>query len=69
VEDSAGGPDLPVALLPQSDKITMVQMDSRLPIDMFEKVMSLAAEGCKAIYAVMVKEVERYTQSLLEARR
>jgi len=68
MEDSAGGPDLPLALLPQSGKITMVQMDSKLPIEMFEKVVKLAVDGCKAIYQVMIKEVEKYTKGLLEAR-
>ena len=68
MEDSAGGPDLPLAVLPQSGKITMLQMDSKLPIDMFEKVMRLAVEGCNAIYDIMVKEVESYTRGLLESR-
>lgn len=68
MEDSAGGPDLPLAVLPQSGKITMLQMDSKLPIDMFEKVMRLAVDGCNAIYQIMVKEVEQYTRGLLEAR-
>lgn len=61
VEDSAGGPDMPVAVLPQSGKIVMVQMDSKLPLELFEKVLDLAVEGANAIYQVLQREVERYT--------
>lgn len=39
LEDSSGSPDLPVAILPQSEKVVMCQMDSKLPMDMFEKVL------------------------------
>ncbi|XP_057533675.1 exosome complex component RRP41 homolog [Amaranthus tricolor] len=56
VEDSAGGPDITVGLLPKLDKVTLLQMDSKLPLDTFESVMQLAIEGCKAI-ANYVREV------------
>ncbi|KAH9288612.1 hypothetical protein KI387_032729, partial [Taxus chinensis] len=49
VEDSAGGPDVTVGLLAKMDKVTLLQMDSKLPMDIFENVMQLAVEGCKAI--------------------
>jgi exosome complex component RRP41 len=68
VEDSAGGPDLPVAILAGSGKISLLQMDSKLPIDMFEKVVSLAVEGCKAIHKVLLNEVQNYTYDVLQAK-
>jgi exosome complex component RRP41 len=68
LEDSAGGPDLPLAILPQSGKITMLQMDSKLPLEVFEKVLQLAIEGCKAIYNIMLQEVENYSQTLLKCK-
>ncbi|KAL8114073.1 exosome complex component RRP41 homolog [Apium graveolens] len=49
VEDSAGGPDVTVGILPKSTKVTLLQMDSKLPMDIFETVMQLATEGCKAV--------------------
>lgn len=64
LEDSAEGPDLPVAFLPQSGKITMLQMDSRISLDLFEKVVEMAIYGCKLIYEIMKKEVEKYSQDL-----
>jgi len=63
LEDSAGGPDLPLALLPRTGKITTLQMDSKLPTNMFEKVMELAVDGCKAVYDILSKEVENYTMT------
>eukprot|EP01114_Cavostelium_apophysatum_P015881 TRINITY_DN4415_c0_g1_i2.p1 TRINITY_DN4415_c0_g1~~TRINITY_DN4415_c0_g1_i2.p1 ORF type:complete len:252 (+),score=23.22 TRINITY_DN4415_c0_g1_i2:104-757(+) len=68
IEDSAGGPDLPLAILPQSGKITMLQMDSKLALDMFEKVLNLASEGCKAIYLVLIKAVQEHQKQLAESK-
>ncbi|URE39804.1 3' exoribonuclease family, domain 2 [Musa troglodytarum] len=49
IEDSAGGPDVTVGILAKMDKVTLLQMAAKLPIDIFENVMQLAIEGCKAI--------------------
>uniref|UniRef100_J3MVV6 Uncharacterized protein n=1 Tax=Oryza brachyantha TaxID=4533 RepID=J3MVV6_ORYBR len=49
IEDSAGGPDVTVGILAKMDKVTLLQMDAKLPMDTFETVMELAIEGCKAI--------------------
>ncbi|GLJ07444.1 hypothetical protein SUGI_0067340 [Cryptomeria japonica] len=57
VEDSAGGPDVTVGLMVKMEKVTLLQMDAKLPLDIFESVMQLAIEGCKAIV--------RYIQEVL----
>ncbi|KAK0585778.1 hypothetical protein LWI29_033924 [Acer saccharum] len=44
IEDSAGGTDVTVGILP-----TLEKMDAKLPTHIFEDVMQLATEGCKAI--------------------
>ncbi|KAK1286302.1 hypothetical protein QJS10_CPB20g02077 [Acorus calamus] len=49
VEDSAGGPDVTVGILPKLDKVTLLQMDAKLPNETFEDVMELAIQGCKAV--------------------
>ncbi|KAI3986592.1 hypothetical protein MKX01_014130 [Papaver californicum] len=49
VEDSAGGPDVSVGILSKTHKVTLLQMDAKLPMETFETVMQLAVEGCKAI--------------------
>ncbi|GAQ84546.1 3'-5'-exoribonuclease family protein [Klebsormidium nitens] len=62
VEDSAGGPDLTVALLPKAEKVTLLQMDSKLPLDTFEAVLGLAMDGCKAIAAHMRQALLEHTR-------
>ncbi|GFS38750.1 3'-5'-exoribonuclease family protein [Actinidia rufa] len=68
VEDSAGGPDVTVGILPKSDKVTLLQMDAKLPMDTFENVMQLAIEGCKAV-ATYIREVLLENTKQLEYRR
>jgi len=68
LEDSAGGPDIPVSILPTTSKILSVQMDSKLALDKFEEVFNLAVEGCKAIHKIMKEEIEKYSLELLQSR-
>nr|DAD27474.1 TPA_asm: hypothetical protein HUJ06_028942 [Nelumbo nucifera] len=68
VEDSAGGPDVTVGILSKSDKVTLLQMDSKLPMDIFENVMQLAIEGCKAV-ANYIREILLENTKQLEYRR
>nr|CAD1823730.1 unnamed protein product [Ananas comosus var. bracteatus] len=67
-EDSAGGPDVTVGILSKMDKVTLLQMDAKLPMDIFENVMQLAIEGCKAI-ANYIREVLLENTKQLESRR
>ncbi|KGN50449.1 exosome complex component RRP41 homolog [Cucumis sativus] len=64
VEDSAGGPDVTVGFLPKLDKVTLLQMDAKLPIDVFEDVMELAIEGCKAIATYIRNVMLEHTKQL-----
>lgn len=68
VEDSAGGPDVTVGILPTLDKVTLLQMDAKLPTNTFEDVMQLAIEGCKAV-ANYIREVLLENTKQLECRR
>ncbi|RYR21088.1 hypothetical protein Ahy_B03g066333 isoform A [Arachis hypogaea] len=68
VEDSAGGPDVTVGILPKLNKVTLLQMDSKLPIDILENVMQLATEGCKAV-ANYIREILLENTKQLEYRR
>ncbi|RDY03329.1 Exosome complex component RRP41-like protein, partial [Mucuna pruriens] len=68
VEDSAGGPDVTLGILPKLDKVTLLQMDSKLPIDILDNVMQLAIEGCKAI-ANYIREILLENTKQLEYRR
>jgi len=67
-EDKMGTADVPVALMPNLNAITLLQRDGILTSEEFEKALNLALEGCMKIYAmqkealkakyVSVKEVE-----------
>jgi exosome complex component RRP41 len=55
-EDKQGTADVPVALMPNLNAITLLQMDGTLTHEEFEKAVDLAIEGCQRIHA-MQKEV------------
>jgi len=52
VEDKMGEADLPLALMPNLNAITLLQMDGGLTMDEFERVMNLALTGCKQIHTI-----------------
>jgi exosome complex component RRP41 len=54
-EDKLGSADVPVALMPSLNAITLLQMDGKLTREEFETAVNLAIEGCKQIY-VMQKD-------------
>jgi len=67
-EDKLGVADVPLALMPSLNAVTLLQMDGILTPDEFSKAINMAMEGCKKIYAMqkealktkymVVKEVE-----------
>ena len=64
LEDSARGVDMPVAIFPKTDKVLMLQMDYRVDLETYEKVLKLAVQGCHRIYQILVDEVKSYHGSL-----
>ncbi len=52
MEDKEGEADVPVAVMPNFDAITLLQMDGQLKSDEFEKVVNLALEGCKQLHTL-----------------
>ena len=67
-EDKMGSADVPLALMPNLNAVTLLQMDGILTLEEFEQAVNLAIEGCKRISAIQketlkakyvdVKEVE-----------
>jgi exosome complex component RRP41 len=51
-EDKVGTADVPVALMPNLNAVTLLQMDGKLTREEFETAVNLALEGCKKIYAM-----------------
>jgi exosome complex component RRP41 len=60
-ECAAGGPELIVAQLPRSGKLTLASMDARLAMDQLEPCLALAAEGCRQALEVMRSAVREAT--------
>jgi exosome complex component RRP41 len=49
VEDKEGEADLPIAMMPRTGDITLLQMDGHLTEEEFEQALELAINGCKII--------------------
>ena len=53
--------DIPVAMMPNHDKITLLQMDGLISRDELKKVIEMAKKACKDIYQVQNKALkEKY---------
>ncbi|HLN45095.1 MAG TPA: exosome complex exonuclease Rrp41 [Candidatus Sulfotelmatobacter sp.] len=51
-EDKLGAADVPVAIMPNLNAVTLLQMDGILTPDEFETALNMAIEGCKKIYTM-----------------
>jgi exosome complex component RRP41 len=51
-EDKLGSADVPVAVMPNLNEITLLQMDGILTHEEFETAIKLALDGCKKIYEI-----------------
>jgi len=50
IEDKYGEVDLPFAMMPNRDEITLFQLDGVLSMEEVEKAISMATKACKEIY-------------------
>ncbi len=50
VEDQEGDADVPVAIMPRTGGISLLQMDGILSQTEFKEALELALEGCKQVY-------------------
>jgi len=68
VETTAGGPELPMAILPRTNGIVMLQMESRLALDMFDRVLHLASLGARAVYDILKEAVRDHAADMLSQK-
>ncbi|MFB6216426.1 MAG: exosome complex exonuclease Rrp41 [Candidatus Aenigmatarchaeota archaeon] len=54
-EDKYGEVDLPIALNPDNDEITLLQMDGIADLDEIKEIMELAKQGCREVSKVQKK--------------
>lgn len=59
-------PSLVVASLPNSGKITLAQMETRLHVDRFEEMLLLGTEACKVIKDEMEQVVKTRTERVVD---
>jgi len=67
-EDKVGSADVPVALMPNLNAVTLLQMDGILSTDEFESAVNLALEGCKQIYALQKEALRTKYVSIKEEK-
>jgi exosome complex component RRP41 len=66
-EDKMGEADVPLAFMPNSNVVTLLQMDGNLTQEEFENAISLAIEGCKKVYAIQKEALKTKYVSVKEA--
>ena len=49
VEDKEGQADVPIAMMPRTGEITLLQSDGDLSQEEFEEAINLAMEGCRKV--------------------
>ncbi|TMI23894.1 exosome complex exonuclease Rrp41 [Candidatus Bathyarchaeota archaeon] len=65
-EDKYGEADLPVALVPNSSMITLLQMDGSLTPSEFERGLGMAVEACKAIHSMQREALKKKYHEIKE---
>jgi len=67
IEDKKGEADLPMSMMPNSESITLLQMDGMLTPKEFENALNLAVKGCKEIYAIQKEALKAKYVAIKEA--
>lgn len=49
-EDNNGEADLPIAIIPRTQEIVLMQMDGHLTSEEFDKALELLKDGCQKVY-------------------
>jgi exosome complex component RRP41 len=66
IEDKQGDADLPVAFMPKSNSITLLQMDGSLTEEEFNQALSMAIDACKKINQLQIEALKRKYVSVKE---
>ncbi|MGQ9759344.1 MAG: exosome complex exonuclease Rrp41 [Candidatus Methanomethylicaceae archaeon] len=59
-EDKLGDSDMPIAIMPSKNLITLIQMDGLLTYEDFIKSVELAKKGCMQVYAKQKEALESH---------
>lgn len=58
-EDNSGEADMPVAMLPRTKEIVLLQMDGHLTVDEFDKALELVTDACLKIHNMQKDALKR----------
>jgi len=60
-EDKEGDCDMPIAYMPNLDRITLLQFDGEFTVDEYKRAVDLGIEGNKKVYGILRKAImEKY---------
>ncbi|MDH5806482.1 MAG: exosome complex exonuclease Rrp41 [Candidatus Methanomethylicaceae archaeon] len=63
-EDKYGSADMPMAMMPSKNLITLIQMDGLLTSEEFKKAFELAKKGCMEVYKRQRETLESYFKEI-----
>lgn len=66
-EDGAGA-ELSVGYLPRAERVSYVQLESKVPLAVVPEVVGFATEGCRQVYDVLRAAVQMRVQEQLASR-
>lgn len=67
-EDNHGEADVPMAIIPRTGEVVLLQMDGNLTVKEFQKGFKMAVDACQKIYEIQKDALQRrYAVSLEEA--
>ena len=64
LEDKQGDSDMPMALMPSKNVITLIQMDGLLTHEEFIQSVELAKRGCMEVYAKQREALEEHFKTV-----
>ena len=67
LEESLGGPEMILAVLPKSEQIALFQSNSRLHVDNLSQVLDMAMKGCKDVYTVLDGAVRDHVSEVTDS--
>ena len=67
-QELSAGAELSVGLLPRSERVGYVQLESKLALGAVDEVLNFALEGCRQVYEVLQGAVRLHAQEQLGSR-
>ncbi len=68
LEETARGPDLCVAYMPNCDQLVTCDLEPKLKLEALAPVMDCALQGCRQVYQVLQAAVLEHSSGLAAAR-